>query len=297
MDRAQWEEKFRRWAGPPAQTEQQRCDNAVKAVRNAIDKSEKLKNRSIRVFAQGSYRNNTNVRQDSDVDVGVECTDVFFVTYPDGMGQANFAHHTPQYTYAQFKNEVGEALVNHFGADAVTRGNKAFDIKATSYHVEADVAPFLQHRHYFTNGNYLQGVELRPDNATLTRVINWPEQHYNNGVGKNTATGRRYKGLVRIMKNLRNEMQDNQIIQADPVIGFLNECLVYNVPNNHFGHDTYYDDVQTAIAFLFKNTQSDQTCGGWCEVSDLKYLFHLSQKWTRQEANAFLAAAWLYIGF
>ena len=52
------------------------------------------------------------------------------------------------YKYNVFKNEVGEVLALHFGQNAVKRGNKAFDIKENSYHVEADVAPFFEHRRY-----------------------------------------------------------------------------------------------------------------------------------------------------
>lgn len=114
------------------------------------------------------------------------------------------------------------------------RGNKAFDIKKNSYHVEADVAPFFEHRRYSANGNYNSGVELRPDNGG--QVINWPQQHYDNGVWKNNETNRRYKSLVRILKALCNEMSDIGIESAQQIPGFLNECLIWNVPNEHFGY-------------------------------------------------------------
>lgn len=72
-----WELKFRKWAQPPGKTEEQHCENAIQAINNAIKKNNKLKNRSLKVFSQGSYRNRVNVRQDSDVDVGVLCDDSF----------------------------------------------------------------------------------------------------------------------------------------------------------------------------------------------------------------------------
>src|SRR3972149_1639569 len=81
-----WEAQFRERAKPPGGTEQNRCDNAASAIRNAIKASEKLRARSISVFAQGSYRNNTNVRKDSDVDIGILCTDTFFYDpLPEGL--------------------------------------------------------------------------------------------------------------------------------------------------------------------------------------------------------------------
>lgn len=292
-----WEEKFRGWASPPSQSEQTRSDSTIAAIREAIDSSAKLNMREITVIGQGSYRNNTNVKRDSDVDVGVICYDSFFTDYPEGTSDATFGISPATYHYAQFKNEVGEALVAHFGPGVVTRGNKAFDIKARLTGIEADVAPFFEHRRYRVSGKYLSGVQLFPDNGKPPNVINWPEQHYDNGVKKNNETGRRYKALVRVLKSLRNEMQDKNIAVPNSILGFLIECLIWNVPNEMLGNDTYYEDLKQAITHLWNATKTDQSCKEWGEVSELKYLFNGQQKWTRQQANDFLLAAWQYVGF
>lgn len=292
-----WEDKFRGWAKPPSDAEAKRCARAEEEIRAAIEASSKLRQRSIKVFTQGSYRNNTNVRLDSDVDVGVLCFDTFFHDYPEGTGDATFGVEPATYFYDQFKREVGEALVDHFGRNAVTPGNKAFDIKESNTQVEADVAPFFEHRRYDRAGKYLSGVELRPDNGVPFKVINWPEQHYENGVEKNNSTGRRYKSLVRILKGLCNDMQEDGIPEAAPITGFLIECLVWNVPNHHFGHATYTDDLRAALVHLYEGTKTDQACTEWGEVSELKYLFRGPQKWTRAQAHAFILAAWQYVGF
>ena len=76
-----WEDVFCTWGGAPSATEQTKCENAERAVRKAIDASVKLNTRNIEVFAQGSYANRTNVRQDSDVDICVLCNDAFFPDY------------------------------------------------------------------------------------------------------------------------------------------------------------------------------------------------------------------------
>ena len=72
-----WEEQCREWAKPPGKTEQDRMDNAENAIKNALRARDDLIPRSIGVFAQGSYRNSINVRQDSDVGIGVVCEDGF----------------------------------------------------------------------------------------------------------------------------------------------------------------------------------------------------------------------------
>ena len=73
-----WEQVFLGWARGPGVTEQERVENTERQIRDAVSASEKLRNRGIKVFAQGSYRNRVNVRQDSDVDIGVLCYDTFF---------------------------------------------------------------------------------------------------------------------------------------------------------------------------------------------------------------------------
>jgi hypothetical protein len=35
----------------------------------------------------------------------------------------------------------------------------------------------------------------------------------------------------------------------------------------------------------------------WLEVNDVKYLFHSTQPWTKEQAHAFVSAAWDYVGF
>ena len=290
-----WEEAFSSWAQAPSKTEQERCANAEKAVKNAIGASDKLKNRNIKVFTQGSYRNNTNVKQDSDVDIGVLCYDVFFEQLPDGYKKEDFGIISADYGYSTFKNEVEEALVSYFGRASVARGNKAFDVKENSYHVEADVAPFFEHRRYSADKLYLSGVELKPDSGGS--VINWPEQHYDNGVSKNTATSRRFKSLVRIFKSLCNYMTDKGIADAKAIPSFLLECLVWNVPNDNFGKSTYSDDVKACLTFLYSGTKTQDKCNEWGEVSELKYLFRGNQKWTCEQANKFVLSAWNYIGF
>lgn len=292
-----WENKFRGWAAPPGKTEEERCENAVRAVKNALAASAKLKGRGYRVILQGSYRNNTNTKGESDVDIGVVCSDTFFHHFPEGMGRENFGITPATYHYDQYKNEVGEALVSYFGQDKVHRGNKAFDVRETSYHVEADVAPFFEHRRYDKTGRYQEGVQLTPDNKQPPEVINWPEQHYENGVVKNKATGMRFKAMVRVLKSLRNEMLEKKIAAAEPAIGFLIECMVWNVPNGHFGSTLYSDDLKDILRYLYNATKSDEQCSEWGEVSELKYLFRGGQKWTRAQANAFILAAWQYVGF
>jgi len=294
-----WESIFSTWSKGPSATEQARAENAERQIRQAIQDSEKLKNRNIRVFTQGSYRNRVNVRQDSDVDIGVLCFDTYFPEYPDDNVKAKMAESfvPATYEYATFKNDLEDALVTRFGRAAVTRGSKAFDIKANSYRVESDVAAFFEHRRYTSATHYHSGVEMIPDNYSPPRIKNWPEQHYNNGVTKNTQTSRRYKRVARILKSLSNEMATNGIQSAKDAPSFLIECLVFNAPNHCFDYSSFKPMVRDVLVNLYNDTLNDEKCSEWGEVNELKYLFRSSQPWTRQSAHQFLSDAWDYIGY
>ena len=301
---ATWEDVFREWSKAPPQAEQQTSENAIRAIKQAVSNSPKLSKRRIKTFAQGSYRNRVNVRQDSDVDVGVLCFNVFLEQYPQGMSREMFGNVDGGYPYGQFKNELEEALVAYFGRTSVRRGNKAFDLGNNAYAIEADVAPFFEYRRYWRDRSYRAGIALIPDHGG--RIENFPERlvdywpptplHYENGVRKNARTTRRYKGATRIVKKLRNLMDERDVPEAAPIPGFLIECLVWNAPDSCFAENTWDARVQAVLAYLTANTVSSATCDKWREVNDIKYLFHSSQKWTRAQAHAFVRRAWQYVG-
>ena len=298
------EDVFKEWAKAPPQAEQQTSESAIQAIKEAVSNSPKLSRRRIKTFTQGSYRNRVNVRQDSDVDVGVLCFDVFLPEYPPGTTAATFGNEDSSYSYVQFKSELEEALVAYFGRTSVRRGNKAFDLGNNSYAIEADVAPFFEYRQYWQDKSYRAGVALIPDSGD--RIDNFPERlvnhwpdfplHYENGVWKNDRTARRYKGVVRVAKKLRNLMEDRGIFEAGPIPGFLIECLVWNAPDSCFAGSTWDVRVPAVLAYLTANTASSANCDRWFEVNGIKYLFHSSQKWTRAEAHAFVRRALDFVG-
>jgi len=291
-----WEDIFSGWAKPLSETEKTKCDNAVVAIEQAIKQSSELKNRGISVLTQGSYHNRTNVREDSDVDIRVVYSGSIFFDLPNGMTLADFGISTPAiYPFGQFKNDVENSLTAHFRNSSVKRGNKAFDITSNTFRVEADVVAGFEYRQYDVDKSFVKGVSFLTDQGK--RIVNFPDQNYENGINKNSETNRRFKATVRILKKLRNEMEDNGVEIAKHISSFLIECLLWNVPNEGFGHDLIVNDVRWAIAHLFNQTRSINNCKEWKEVNELKCLFHDSQPWTMTQANNFLNAAWNYIGF
>lgn len=300
--RRNWERTFDGWAQAPSQTEQEKCDRAVTAIKRAIDASPLLNNRSVTPFAQGSFANRTNVRQDSDVDVCVFSSETFFFDLPPGLTLQSIGGKPAAYSFDRYKTEVQVALVAHFGTRHVTRGNKAFDIHENTYRIDADAAPCFEYRlYYYDLSNQLQfvkGTALFADDSGSRRITNFPEQQYASGVAKNNATNRRFKAMVRIIKKLRNEMADLQIPAAEPIASFLIESLVWNWPTESFAASNSWTAlVKAFLSYIWHATEpgNEALTQNWRETNEIKIVFRPEVPWTREQVNAFALAAYTYV--
>lgn len=286
------EQTFTAWSKRSSLTEEQKCENAVRMIKDAIQAHDGLSLLNIDFLPQGSYHNNTNVRLNSDVDICVRLHSTFFYELPDGATKEDFGIIPSPYTFSEYQTAIKEALEAKFGCASVTQGNKAFDVHSNSYRVDADVVACFEHRRYTGKGRYITGTQFYASNGS--KVVNFPEQHYSNGVTKNTETARRFKRVVRILKRLKMQMEDDGVTGLENISSFLIECLVWNAPNECFNTSTYKEDTENVIGYLFNHTKDIMLCREWGEVSDLLYLFHPGRKYTAEEVNSFIVRAYAH---
>lgn len=290
------EETLNNWRKPPSDTEETKLANIERMVRECIKADDALKSMGIKIFGQGSYVNDTNVRLNSDVDLNVKYVDGFYFDLPSGTTRGDFGLNNPSsYSASHFKNDVQSALVRKFEGD-VRRKNKCIAIEGNTNRVGADVVPTWQYRRYSRNGSYVEGVYFRSDNGQ--KVTNFPIQHIENGKEKNRQTQRRFKRLTRIYKRLRAQMvKDRQSINGN-ITSFLLECLLWNVPDRVFNdYETWTDRLKESICFLYHSTKKENSCKDWCEVSGLLWLFSTDRKWTRENVNTYLLQLWRYLEY
>lgn len=201
--------------------------------------------RKIKLFVQGSYANNTNVRTESDVDVAVIQEEVFRTEYRASgtmypQSDADYGFTTVPAGAKSFKDEVQEALEEKFGSD-VERKNKSIKVHGNTYRKDADTVPCRRYRDYRQDykrdeSNFIGGVVIYPDHGGM--IINYPEQHIANGRKKNNATNHHYKKMVRIMKKMRYLMEDSSYTAyssaAKNVSSFMLESLLWNVEDSWY---------------------------------------------------------------
>ena len=285
------EEQLITWSRPVSTSEDQKCINVVSQVTEAV--REQFGN-SVSIFLQGSYRNNTNIKKDSDVDIVVRSDDYFFpkINGLSAADQARFHQLYPSgtYTFTQFKNEVHIALQRYFGV--VQRKNKCIYVPGNTYRVNADVVPcFILKRYRSLESIDAEGIKLIADDASV--VLSYPHQHYENGVSKTKATGRMYKRIVRILKRIRNELINARQIQEGLVSSFFIECLVYNVPNSYFLSGQYKQTLRNILVKLFNDMKDEAIANDYKEVSELQWLFRGSTR-SPQDAKLFIQSCWNY---
>lgn len=294
------EDSLKSWSAPISATEDQRVQNTIRMIKDALSSHAEMRKLQYEVFLQGSYANDTNVRQNSDVDVCVMLTSSFETKYVDGYVDKDYGFSAGGTPYNVFRQYVIEALRNKFGTSVVFAGNKCINIGDNTYHVNADVVPAFQYRDYKTihsldPNRFIEGIWFIAHDGTL--IINYPKQHIQNGKSKNNQTDHQYKRLVRMMKHICNEMVKVGMADGDSITSFLIECLVWNVPDNYItGYSTWNETIKQAIKYLYSQITAEKH-KDWGEVSERLYLFHPGRKWTPQKVLYFLNMMYGYLGY
>ena len=178
------------------------------------------------VFLQGSYKNDTNLRRDSDVDLVIQLGSRIRPRVAALTGaelQRNDAHKFALERWQSFRSHALSAMKAEFG-DSVTAGRKSLKLAQGKTPAPADLVVTLK----FEDGLafYL------PDERRW--VKSYPQHHYQRGVKKEGATSNQFKRTIRMFKAARNHLIANGAIKDGEAPSYFVECLLYNVPNNLF---------------------------------------------------------------
>ncbi len=225
-------------------TTYQSIKNALEHTNSPI--SQMITSGSVKVYLQGSYANDTNIRGDSDVDVVVELTDAFH-SNKHQLTQPELRLHEQTYSPASYgwndlRSDVIKALNLYYGEAFVDKtGNKSIKVLPNSGRLRADVVPVVSYRKYYHfNGRYNHSKDMGISLIHMTKksvIINYPEKHYQNGVQKHQGSKNLFKPTVRMIKNAVNYLVDNGALKKGVAPSYFLQSMVYNVPTNLFDTD------------------------------------------------------------
>lgn len=229
------------------------------------------------VYLQGSYKNDTNIRGDSDVDVVAQLNSTFYNNLSEDQ-KRTLGLSPASYSWSNFRADVLKALKDYYGQSQITEGNKSIKIKANNGRLPADVVVCSQYRRYKTvsSDDYVEGMCFWTRNDDR-QVINYPKVHYDNGVSKHQNSSKWYKPVVRLFKNSRGN------ISGDTTPSYFLECMLYNVPNTNFGV-SYQDTFCNVVNWL---NEADLE-GFVCQNGQLKLFGSTQEQWNTNQAKAFI---------
>lgn len=290
------ESQLESFSKPISDSENQRCENMINMVKDAIRSyynstgDYKMSLSNFEIFLQGSYANNTNVKQNSDVDICVMYKNVFRYHMPDGYS-LDSKYSDSSLSYMELRNTIKKALIKKFGIDRVIDKNKAIRVLSNTYTTDADVVVAFQYRYYTDQSNYKEGISYTALDGT--NVVNYPKIHISNGNNKNVSTNHMYKKMVRIIKKIMYDMQEDNIKESKEIKGFVLECMVYNIPNNEIYQyiDTKYSTNLSNMISIFINKSMKY----WKEVNEIKYIFGIENNKNENIYKDFIGAMKEYI--
>ena len=244
------------------------------------------------IFLQGSYGNETNVYRDSDVDIVIRLNQTYYSDTnslkPDAKTNRDKAFILATYQYADFKADVIGWLQKQFGAD-VKPGKKAIFIKGSGNRRDADVLVCAQHRRYRadstgTDAEYDEGIVFWAGEGI--EIVNFPRQHSENCTTKHQNTNQRFKRMVRVYKNMRNRMIDDQYIADGVAPSYFIEGMLWNVPADKFVQ-SYEDSFVNIFNWVFNADKTKLAC-----ANDLYWLVRDNSNvcWSPVNFDAYIAA-------
>ncbi|HHW6793263.1 TPA: nucleotidyltransferase domain-containing protein [Staphylococcus aureus] len=257
------------------------------------DRSKIKRKNQIDIYLQGSYRNSTNILGSSDVDIVVQSMATFFSnisqldTYELEIYNKTFDDAT--YTWKYFKNDVIETLQNAFGSLNVKVGNKSIKVITDNY--EADVIPCFEYRKYLSFGNneeereYISGIKFYTTNENNI-VINYPKKHYTFGVEKNRRVNNNYKPTIRIFKNMKKRLLEQQKITKKVTSSYFIENLLYNVPDRYFDIEDSSIRVANILEWLISNINSFSMFV--CQNNQINLFGPAQEQWNEEDAREFI---------
>lgn len=235
-------------------------------------------------LVQGSFANGTCIRQESDLDIAIISETIFRGIYRTGVSGANYGFSSSSFNILEFKKKIYHMLqVNGFNAKI---GNKCINVDYAETNKKSfDIVPCLRLRDYsrdfyYDHNNYQPGTLIETEDGN--ERVNFPEQSIEKNTKKNNETNYYYKKVVRILKNIKKDMEDDNILVAKKVSSFELECLIHNVPNfvfkktNYLQNDQVLADISMNVVEYLFNHRND--INNWLETNEILLIYNDSNK-------------------
>jgi len=247
-------------------------------IRKALEAHGGLSKFKYEVFLQGSYKNDTNLGGDSDVDVVVRLASKLKPAVAALAGeqlQKDGSHRYLHQQWNSFRDEALKALRFSFGS-AAESGRKTLKVpKGRMIPADADLVVTVSH---------MEGIGFYLSDERRW-VVSFPQQHHSRGVKKEKAANNQFKRTIRMFKAARNRLVDKKVLAKDVAPSYFIECLIYNVPDSLFRPKLA--PTYTGILYWLGTAKLKDFK---CQNGQVELFGPGREQWSQKKAQAFIKA-------
>lgn len=260
------------------------------------------------MFLQGSYKNNTNIYAESDLDIILMREDCFMYNTKlltnDDQHRLLFSLHNQSLKALNYWNksdqkealhiiylarrEIYNALIKKYLKRTIKIASKAMII-LPDIHVnrrKTDLIIAIPYRLYTSSEYFYEGICFH--NRKENKVhINFPKEHSKNLTEKHQETNHILKPTIRICKNLYRylSLKNKGVFTKTLVSSYNIECMIYNVPSEYFKNDQQ-ENIISCLDWIRNANANKFVC-----ANQLYWLFKGESSWSKSKCNCFINAA------
>lgn len=242
------------------------------------------------IYLQGSYGNNTNIEDESDVDIVIEMTTTYYYDInllPEEYQLKFRSEHPPSNrSIHDFKKHIVDILEgSSYDYDLK---NKCIKITSGTS-LNADIIVCARFRKFTTYSKYYEGITFWDKEGQ--QIISYPKYHKEFMKEKNKRVPD-FKPTVRIFKNIKTELINSGWIDEDRISSYFVESMIYNVHDYYFTISDLQNRVLEIILWCIKYITHHKMftpCGRY-------YLFGDGEnQWDKHDAINFLRNAYIIV--
>lgn len=240
------------------------------------------------IYLQGSYGNDTNIEDESDVDIVIEMTTTYYydISSLSEDNQLKFrSEHLPSNnSWADFKKHIVDILDGSSYEYEIK--NKCIKITSGTS-LNADIIVCARFRKFTTYSKYYEGITFWDRKGQ--QVISYPKYHKRFMEEKNKLVPN-FKPTVRIFKNIKTELINKRWIYEDTISSYFVESMIFNVYDYYFTISDLQNRVLEIISWCIEYITHHEMitpCGRY-------YLFGDGEnQWDKRDAINFLRNAYI----
>lgn len=245
----------------------------------------------VKIYVQGSYKNNTMTDDFSKLEIVVEFPQNIFgnilkqpilktkrILFEDSIVKKRIIKFKPIVPLNILKKVIMETVLNISKNNGIFNNSKSISIPATKKHkISCEILPC------YTLNNTENHSVIIYDSLINKYVAAFPVLHCQNLRLKDEKTNGNFLNIVRIFRNIRDIMIENEIINEGFAPSYFIECLLYNIPNSLLT-GTLERSMLKTLNYL-KNCNLNRFV---CAHEQFQMFGNNSDTWTTLKARSFI---------